>query len=108
MRFFIPAAKDDEQAEEVLGQIRQFVDTGDGWNTNGRRFFKISYHHDGKDYVAEVGKPHPEDPHEVVVAILDTEGQCYYVCTTNRGVARGTPFLIGKHHTHSVEEFEPA
>jgi hypothetical protein len=52
---------------------------------------------------AEVGKP--ETPNgELVLAIL--ESNTYLVCTFNRGVKRGMPFLVGKDEAWEVKYFD--
>jgi hypothetical protein len=107
MRFFIPNLKDDSKANEVWEQVRRWVSNNEdkNWQATDRRIFRIQYRHDGQSWIAEVGRPHPEDGREQVYAIFDTFGRCYYVCTENRGVLRGGPYLIGKGDADSVEDF---
>ena len=107
MRFFVPNLKDESNAEKVWENLRKAVSREDAkdWQATGRRIFKIGYRHDGQSWVAEVGKPHPEDGQEVVYAIFETFGPCYLVCTTRRGVSGG-PYCVGKHDTDTVEEFD--
>lgn len=102
MKFFVPEAKTEKEAQEVIQGIRKFVKEL-GWATNEKKFYSISYTHDGKQYLAEVGKPHPLTK-ELVVAIL--ESNTFLICTPNRSVIRGDPILVGKNDTFSVKEFE--
>jgi hypothetical protein len=105
MKFFIPAAKDAAQAEDVYRGIVQFAKLTTSWQTTARRIFGIRYRHDGREYYSEVGK---EDPrvHELVIAILESEA--YLICTFNRGVKRGEPVLVGKKEIVSITDFENA
>ncbi len=45
-----------------------------------------------------------DTPNEKVVAIF--ESFTYLVCTPNRGVLRGTPYLYGKEEVYKVEEMD--
>jgi len=89
MKFFIPAAEDAAQAEEVYQSIRKFVADQVGRLTN-KRIFRIQFVRDGKQYNLAVGDRFEDLRAERVIAIL--EGRIYYVCTPNRGVVRGERF----------------
>ena len=94
MKFFIPLAKDAEQAERAYEAVAKFVHGA----VTKDRIWKLSWRHKGMDMVAEVGKtlhPYYQTGQEVVIAIIDC-GTCYSVCTANRGVARGEPIRAGK------------
>lgn len=94
MKSFIPAAKDDAQAEEVYAAICKFNNAP----LDGPRIAALHWTHNGKPMSAAVGKELPayyQTGGEPVVAILDC-GQLYKVCTENRGVIRGEAVLCGK------------
>jgi len=62
--------------------------------------------HDGKPFTATVGEMF-ERLREVVVAILlDMKRNVYFICTANRGVIRGVPYLSGAHEIRDSEDFE--
>lgn len=103
MRFFIPAVKDEADAEMVWEATKKFAEEMLGWDISERRIFSIAYRHEGKDYHVEVGKPDPRS-HELVVAIL--ESTTYLVCTPNRGVVRGIPILVGQDKVGKTIDFE--
>lgn len=106
MQFFIPAAANKAQEESVYSAIRQFLGEELGAAFDGRKVFKLGYTHDGKQYCAEVGQPHPRNS-EPVIAILHEPGRClYHICTTNRGVIRGGSILVGEGEVQSVEDFK--
>ena len=100
--FFIPFADTAEQAETVYASIRAFM-AKVAFRPNDRRIYQIAYRHNGKDYVATVGEEGPEN--EPVIAILETfnPGPLYMICSPNRGVVRGEPFLAG--NVQSVTNF---
>jgi hypothetical protein len=102
--FFIPLAKDTEQAELVYDSIKQFAKQTVGCDATDKRIFSLAYGHDGRQYYAEVGKPEPREG-ELVIAILEMHSMPYLVCTPNRGVARGMPYLVGKNEALSLVEF---
>jgi hypothetical protein len=106
MKFFVPNVKYESKTEEAWQRLRQLAsrEGDDNWSPNERRIFKICYRHNAQSWVAEVGKPHPENRQAEVYASFDTPGPCYIVCTYCQGVFRG-PF-VGKGDTTSVEDFE--
>jgi hypothetical protein len=119
--FFLPGFDDPDVAEQHYAAIKKFAEKQTGWRVSDRRVFRIEYVHNGEDMYAQVGKAHPyghpvsweyapdiEDPSagELVVAILESKGGVYLVCTQNRGVNRGEPILAGQPHT--IADFEEA
>lgn len=100
MKFFVPAAKDDAEAERVFKAIEMFNHAP----RQVRRIAALTWQHNGKSYSCEVGGEAPayygtgSDP---VVAILDCE-RLFRVCTTNRGVIRGEAILVGKEGAHAT------
>src|SRR6266571_2400387 len=103
MKFFVPHAKGNEQEQRVYDAIKTFAGETLGWDVSDRKIFSIRYKHDGKDYYAEVGQTEKVEGEEVV-AIL--ESNTYLVCTTNRGVARGMPILVGKEEAYIIKDFD--
>lgn len=103
MKYFIPHSENASEAEQVLESIKKFVKMTIGFNTTDRRIYSIHFHHNGKDYFAEVGKPEPQI-NEEVIAIL--ESNTFLICTPNRRVIRGMPILVGKEEVYSIEDFE--
>ena len=100
-KFFIPAAEDAAQAEEVYQSIRRFVAEQVGRLKN-KRIFRIQFSQDGKQYNLAVGDRSQDLGGERVIAIL--EGRR---CTPNHGVVRGAPFPVGRDFVTHIEEFEP-
>ncbi len=94
MKFFVPAAEDDAQAERVYKSIAEFVKAP----INDERIWKLEWIHNSMSMQCEVGKPMPsyyETGDDPVLAIFDC-GNFYIICTTNRGGVRGEPILAGK------------
>jgi hypothetical protein len=107
MKFFIPAADDEAQAARVYDATRQFMLAQMTDQLSNRRIYRIQGVHNGKPFHAKVGEAFEPLVGEVVVAIfLDSLRDCYLVCTLNRGVARGMPYLVGSNEAHIVEDFE--
>ena len=103
MKFFIPLAKDDKEAQEIYGGIIKFAKETAWKEIKDRKIFSIAFNHDGKDYIARVGEKYSVTG-EMVMAILESE--TFLVCTPNRGVLRGMPILVGKNEVYSIEDFE--
>ena len=91
MKFFVPGASCTDEAEALLQSITRLekrpVPAPD------ERIFRLTYEHNGRRYVAEVGQP--MDPYYntkgAVIAILG--GHPLMICTPDRGVIRGSPIL---------------
>jgi len=106
MKFFIPYASDEAEGEGVYDAIRKFITEEMIADLSPRRIFSLKYRHDGKDYYAEVGG-HDSRVHEPIIAILyDALRDLYYVCTPNRGVARGIPVLVGGNEVRHIVDFD--
>lgn len=102
MKFFIPAAKDDANAEVVYNSIIKFVAASE--NVSNDRIYSISYKHNGVCFSATTGEEEPRTK-EIVVAIIKTE-QLYFVCTPNHDVLQGSPIFVGKNEIRKVIKFD--
>jgi hypothetical protein len=103
MKFFVPAAKDAKQTEEVWGATKKFAEQNLGWEISDRRVLSIEYVHDGQNLWAEVGHQDPRTKEPVIVIL---ESGTYLVCTPNRGVLRGMPMLVGHNEVRRVVYFD--
>ncbi len=106
MKFFLPAAKDAAQAERAYEGIRKFNAKEMSATLSPRRIYKVAGVHNGKRFEATVGKPFESLGEPVIAILLDTSRNCYFICTPNRGVLRGVPYLSGSNEIDSVEDFE--
>jgi hypothetical protein len=107
--FFVPASKDDEQAEQVWQATKKFAEQQLGWKVSDRRIYSLS----GLARAAQAGRRSgggsavvgeiDERQDELVLVIL--ESNAYLVCTQNRGVARGDPILVGREEVQQVIDF---
>lgn len=94
VKFFVPYANTDEQAEKVWSSVRTFL-TQQGFSTTERRIRKVYFRHNGQDYEAEVGKLFSDLREEATIILEAAHHRLIYLCTPNRGVVRGEPYLIG-------------
>ena len=103
MKFFIPHAENDAQAERVLDSICKFV----GSTVPARRVHMLHFKHNGKEFTVEVGKPAPtyyQEGEPVVIAIIP--GDPYKICLPTRGVVSGEPILVGHNSVIEVWHFD--
>ncbi len=122
MHFFIPQPETDEPPPEVddvrvIKGWREHL-RKQGFPNDGRCFYRLSYRHNSKDWVATVGNllgdgapPGVSDPalREPVMAIFrDASRDVYLILTISRGVLRGIPIMVGASGVYSAEEFEGA
>lgn len=106
MKFFVPHASDDEQASKVWDSVRAFL-LKNGMPTEERKVWKLSSRHNGKAYSEEVGKKAADLRETVLIILRAAKGRpLYYVCTENRGVARGDPYLVGIDQDTHATDFE--
>ena len=103
MKFFIPTVQDDRKAEDVYQAIVKFAKYTMGWEISNRRIRSIAFRDKGKLVRAIVGEADPAEG-ESVIAILDSN--TYLVCTSNRGVVKGMPIMVGKYEVFDSEDFE--
>ncbi len=97
--------------EKVREGIRKFAEETTGWTVSNRRIRTILVHtsrHNVGNIKIEIGKyvdsRMSDTPNEEVMAIF--ESNAFLVCTPNRGVLRGMPYLYGKDEVYKVEEIE--
>jgi hypothetical protein len=74
---------------------------------DSRRFYSLTYWHNGKTLKATVGEPDPLEGN-LVIAIFRTARSSgpYLICTPDRGVNRGDPILAGSGPRARAVEFE--
>jgi hypothetical protein len=103
MRFFVPLAEDDAQAERVFAAIAE--SNHRPIPPTNKRLFRLTYKHNGKNYVAEVGQPINAyyGVGGPVVAIFG--GEPLLVCLATRGVNSGDPILVGVSSVSDIEYF---
>jgi hypothetical protein len=106
MKFFLPAAKDEAEAETLYEGIRKFNAEQMGATLSPRRIYSVDGRHDGKDFTATVGRPFERLGEPVIAILLDTTRNCYFICTPNRGVLRGMPYLSGHEEIRYSQDFE--
>lgn len=104
MKFFLPHALGAE-AERIYQTIKFQLKTDAQYPVSDRRIFQIRYlNRQGDEYGYKVGTLCGTNGEEVM-AIFETF--VYVICTSNRGVRRGTmPLVVGKNETKLVEDFE--
>lgn len=106
MKFFIPAAKDKAQEQNVYEGTRTFLSQELGATFTDRKVFSLRYRHEGKDYYAEVGKLHSLNGEHVIAILYEDLRSLYHVCTPNRGVLRGMSILVGQHEVKEAVDFD--
>jgi hypothetical protein len=103
MKFFIPAAKNEEQTENVYAAIKEFAKENLKWNIQNDRIYSLQYRHNGREYIATVGDTETFT-HDTVLAIL--KSNTYLICTVNRGGLRGEPILVGYEEVLDITYFD--
>lgn len=104
MKFFVPFAKDDAEADRVYGAIAAFVSAP----IDDQRVARLEWTHKGQRMSGEIGKPLPPyygTGDEPVLALFDC-GNVYKICTANRGGLRGDPVLASRESVSQVVYFE--
>jgi hypothetical protein len=93
--FFVPSAKDINQAENHYQSMRRFLASQE-FPTADRRIRKIIYEYKGQIREAEVGKEAKENQ-ELVEMIFQLESiNSYMICTESRGMNRiDLPIMTG-------------
>ena len=104
MKFFIPLAEDDAQAERIISATSEAT----GHLIPSPRIYSIEYEHHGKKMIATVGENPDSYYCEVgpIICILGDD-RLLAICTPDRGVTKGIPIFVGRHAVRSVKYFEP-
>jgi hypothetical protein len=95
MKFFIPGADSPEQEQRVYDSIKAHLGKELGATFSDQRIYSLRWKNDGRDYLAEVGKPTDFNGELVIAILLEQQRKMFHVCTPNRGVVRGMPILAG-------------
>jgi hypothetical protein len=105
MKFFVPFATGRSAAERTYSEVRDFTIRQTGWEMMASRVFALRYRLKDREYLAQVGIPHPPGPEaETVVCILQTVG-FFLICTRRHGVECDLPLMIPRGRVSDVEYF---
>ena len=107
MKWFIPGAKDDDEATQIYEFTKERLER-QGARFVDRRIRRITYYYrkDGKTHDAEVGKKLSRNSEEVFVILYEQQRNCYHICTPNRGVIQDMAILVGGDDVKSSEDFD--
>jgi len=109
MKFFIPFADDDAEAETIYADIRRFVIKMTHAELSEKRFHGLLIHEDyTRDDRQEI-RVGMECFHnnELVIAILwDHKSQIYMVCTPSRGISKDRPIIFKKKMVLEAYQFD--
>tara|TARA_R100000656_G_C3956681_1_gene129289 strand:- start:2180 stop:2509 length:330 start_codon:yes stop_codon:yes gene_type:complete len=97
MEFFLPFARDKEEAINVLVATAQFI--GNPVPALTEMIYTVHYVHNGAHMIATVGEdvdPYYKEAKPTVIAIFPPQhnGAPIKVCLADRGVARGEPIYV--------------
>ena len=109
MKFFIPFAEDEAEAEAIYADIRRFVIKMTHANLSEKRFGGLLIHEDYANAERQEIRVGMECFHnnELVIAILwDHKRQIYMVCTPSRGISQDRPIMFKKKMVLETYEFD--
>ena len=98
VKFYAPYTDSKDQAEKLWVSVRRYL-TQQGFSTTERRIRKVYFRRNGQDYEAEVGKLFRELQEEAIFILEAAHRRLIYLCTPNRGVVRGDPYLVDARDT---------
>lgn len=102
MKFFIPLATGEQQAERIYNRIIKRLE-GLACEVTASRVYKVIYQMDGRTVSDTVGAAAQNG--EVVLAIFRNDVG-YFICTYSRGAVWGEPIIARHPLVLSVEYFE--
>ena len=102
MKFFLPLATSDEQAERVYSRIANRLKEL-GYELTSHRIAKVIYRREGKLVSDAVGAG--SENGEVVLAIFKNDVG-YFICTYSRGAVWGEPITARYTVVESAEAFD--
>jgi hypothetical protein len=92
MRFFVPLAQDEAEAEYVWAGVRLYLSEL-GLATTRRRIRALSLSPDLRRRV-EVGLDLPDDPGPVLLILESADINVFFACTPMRGVLSDVPWAL--------------
>lgn len=104
MKFFLPLATSEEQAERVYARIANRLKEI-GYELTPHRIASVVYRREDKLVSYTVGAPTDQD--EIVLAIFKNEVG-YFVCTYNQGAVGGHPITVRYATVESAVDFDQA
>jgi hypothetical protein len=107
MKFFVPAADSVEQEQWIYASIKAYLGKGLSARFSDRRVRFLRWWQDGREHVAEVGKPTTLNGETVVAILHEPARNLYHVCTPNRGVIRDLSILASGQHVTEIRDFAP-
>ena len=105
MEFFIPHADSDEQRDRVWDGIKKNAKRVLSWNITNAKIYRLEFTHNSQEYTAEVGK-YCKLLDEETLTILETDNNCYLICTQYRGYEGGEPAIVGVLDTKKMVLFD--
>lgn len=105
MKFFIPDAITDEQAESIYQTIATNIDAH---YLDQKRIYQIRWEHEGEPQEAIIGQCLPECfgiKSETVLAIFDC-GETFKICTPQRGAIQNEPVVTSRMFVDHLEYFD--
>lgn len=105
MKFFVPGARDEAEAERIWAGARLWL-AELGLPTTRRRIRALAWAMDGPDHYVAVGGETP-DGEDFVMLILEASGlDLFYVCTPARGMIDDIPYPLALDEHWRVIDFE--
>jgi len=107
MKFFVPGARDQAEADGIWQAVAQYNRTPHETPFNAR-VQAVAFSLNGTQYTVAVGEPAPDyfgAKAGTIVAILDN-GSGFLICATHRGAVNGSPVLVGDNLNPTVAYFD--
>lgn len=107
MKFFLPFAKNAEQAEQVYSTFTANLKIL-GSKLDEKRIYSLEYVHNSIEEVAMVGGTSTFTGETVIAIISARESKLFYVFTPNRGLDPKDPgpFLVGENEIRDIKYFD--
>ena len=106
MKFFLPHAESQEQADQVSASIRSFLCEELGAIFDDGKIFRLTYRQQDTPFSVEVGQLHPDNDEPVIAILFEPGKNRYHVCTPARGVIKGKSILVAGRVVDAVVEFD--
>jgi hypothetical protein len=91
----------------IYRETRDYVSKDLGVELSSQRIYRLFGSQNGVAFEARVGEPFERFCEPVVAIFWDTTMNLYHVCTPNRGMMRGVPYLFESREVFCMEDFEP-
>jgi len=105
VKFFVPGMVDGEEAEEFHSALSMCCKYFAGAPVTPARVYALRYRRDGREFLAQVGVPHPPDTDARLVMAILPSPRYFLICRRGGTGKTLPPFVVDRDEVSDAEYF---